>query len=98
MKEQTNDSCSYAYDAYEPEPFRGLYLGAAQLGPAVADVVLAAFVSIRSSIGESIRQSQVRRQLAKTAGDLSRLDDRVLRDIGVRRTEVAFAARRAAED
>jgi uncharacterized protein YjiS (DUF1127 family) len=98
MTEQTNHSCSYAYDAYEPEPFRGLYLGAAQLARTLADTVVSVIVSIRSGIGESIRQSQDRRQMAKTAGELSRLDDRVLRDIGVRRTEVDFSARRAAED
>ncbi len=96
--EQTNDSCSYAYDAYEPEPFRGLYLGAAQLGRVFAVALVLTIVSIRSGIGRSIRQSQARREMAKAAGELSRLDDRVLRDIGVRRAEVAFAARRAAED
>lgn len=98
MTEQTNHSCSYAYVAYEPEPFRGLYLDAAQLGRVFAEAAVSAIVSIRSAIGESIRQSQARREMAKSTGELSRLDDRVFRDIGVRRTEVAFAAGRAVED
>jgi uncharacterized protein YjiS (DUF1127 family) len=49
-------------------------------------------------IGKAVRSAHAQYVERRTAAALSRLDDRILQDIGVNRSEIRYIARRLAEN
>ena len=84
------------YETYRPveAPF------AALLSPLcfVSEGLLAAAAEVRKFFASAFRRWCNEFKIARTVEEMSRLDDRILRDIGVYRDEIYFAARAAVEN